>query len=203
MNALKESVLDPHLVAGVLQLTLKDMLMSVCHKIYDDMMGCSNESADFSRNKSDVIQWMCKLDVETFNFVKTLMAFIHQLGTTAGNDANISQLVFIFAPLLCRPPNSAYMSVRHMEDLRKLRPTLQVVVENYLEIFSKAQPCVPNEAKPQQAGMHPRSLSSDMESYSTDTARSSSSDHVAYSPTQEDVWRLYFGTKIQQGESGP
>lgn len=43
-NSLKESTLDPHLVAGVLQLTLKDMAMSVFHKIYDDMMGSGKRS---------------------------------------------------------------------------------------------------------------------------------------------------------------
>lgn len=173
-------------MAGVLQLTLKDMPVSVYNRIYDDMMGTSSESADFSRNKSDVIQWMCKFDAESFNFLKTLMAFMHQLGTTAGNDANISQLVFIFAPLICRPTNSAYMSVRHMEDLRKLRPTLQVIVENYLEIFNAARPCATVDSKDQR-GSHIRPLISDMDSYTTDICRSSSSDQVAYSPTQESM----------------
>ena len=69
-----------------------------------------------------------------------MLAFLNRLGTIGGNDANISQLVFIFAPLLCRPLNSAYMSVRHMEDLRKLRPVLQLLVENYADIFRELTP---------------------------------------------------------------
>lgn len=180
-KAIKDSVLDPHLVAGVLQLTLKDMPISVFSNVYDDMMASSNESADFTRNKNDVIAWMCKFDSENFTFVKTLIAFIHQLGTTPGNDANISQLVFIFAPLLCRPANSAYMSVRHMEDLRKLRPTLQVIVENYIEIFNQAKPCS-NEDGKSSSMPQLRSSNTAMELYSTDINKSSSSDHVSYSP---------------------
>jgi hypothetical protein len=74
--------------------------------------------------------------------MKLLMSYLNRLGTTGGNDANVSQLVFIFAPLLCKPQNSAYMSVHHMEDLRKLRPILQILVENQLEIFKEAKPCV-------------------------------------------------------------
>ena len=72
-----------------------------------------------------------------------MLGFLHRLGTAGGNDANISQLVFIFAPLLCRPLNSAYMSVRHMEDLRKLRPVLQVLVENSTEILKEVQEPAP------------------------------------------------------------
>lgn len=72
-----------------------------------------------------------------------MLGFLHRLGTAGGNDANISQLVFIFAPLLCRPLNSAYMSVRHMEDLRKLRPVLQVLVENSAEILKDVQEPAP------------------------------------------------------------
>lgn len=71
---------------------------------------------------------------------RQLFAFLYRLGTTPGNDANLSQLVFIFAPLLCRLPNSTYMSVRHMEDLRRLRPVLQVVLEHHAELFQEATP---------------------------------------------------------------
>jgi hypothetical protein len=183
-----DSALDPHLVAGVLQLTLKDMSRSVFDKIYADMMGSANESADFSRNKGDVVRWMCKFDADRFQLVQAVVAFIHQLGTTPGNDANISQLVFIFAPLLCRPSDSAYMSVRHMEDLRKLRPTLQVIVENYVEIFRESHPCSEDEAAGSGSGNQPRSLTSDMETYPIDTKESEHSkspDDKAFSPREE------------------
>ena len=88
------------------------------------------------------------------------------------------------------------MSVRHMEDLRKLRPTLQVIVENYVEIFSESQPCGDNTANTNTSNeLNPRSLHSDMESYPTDPREGlhaeemKNSDPKSFSPTQESPIR--------------
>ena len=52
------------------------------------------------------------------------------------SDSNLIQLAYCIAPSICRPINSAYMSIRHMEDLRKIRPVISFIMENYDEIFT-------------------------------------------------------------------
>lgn len=51
------------------------------------------------------------------------------------NEASLMQLAYSISPTICRPVSSAYMSIRHMEDLKKIRPVILFVIENHGEIF--------------------------------------------------------------------
>ncbi len=46
------------------------------------------------------------------------------------------QLGYCVSPTVCRPTTSAYMSIRHMEDLKKIRPLVCFVVENCEDVFT-------------------------------------------------------------------
>lgn len=46
------------------------------------------------------------------------------------------QLTSSVTPTICRPLTSSYMSIRHMEDLKKLRPVIAFFIENYLDLFT-------------------------------------------------------------------
>lgn len=46
------------------------------------------------------------------------------------------QLAYSISPTICRPLTCAYMSLRHKEDLNKIRPVILYLVENYADIFT-------------------------------------------------------------------
>ena len=48
--------------------------------------------------------------------VKNVINFLAQLASCAQlNDSSVAALAFVFAPILSRPPGSAFMSVRHLQ----------------------------------------------------------------------------------------
>lgn len=51
------------------------------------------------------------------------------------NEASLMQLAHSISPTICRPLTSAYMSIRHMEDLKRIRPVILFLIENYDEVF--------------------------------------------------------------------
>ncbi len=52
------------------------------------------------------------------------------------------QLAYTIAPTICRPLNHAFMSIRHMEDLKKIRPVVLFLIENFNEVIGTTQPPV-------------------------------------------------------------
>jgi hypothetical protein len=129
----KES--DPHIVTGVLQKTLKEMVPPTFYEAYEDIIATEiSEDSNFSRLA--IRSWLVKLPQERLELVRTLFALLQRIVTIGGNDSNAMQLAYYMAPFLCRRENSAYMSLRHMEDLRKIRPVLSFLIENYSEIFA-------------------------------------------------------------------
>ena len=44
---------------------------------------------------------------------RLLFTYLHDLAAAPANDANVVHLMIIFAPLFCRPANTAHMSIRH------------------------------------------------------------------------------------------
>lgn len=60
---------------------------------------------------------------------------LYQLATTPDNDANIAQLIMTIAPTICKPIDTTYMSIRHMELLKHIRPVLQFITEHHAEIL--------------------------------------------------------------------
>jgi hypothetical protein len=65
-----------------------------------------------------------------------LFRLLSRLAGIDESDSNLIQLAYCIAPTICRPMTSAYMSIRHMEDLRKIRPVISFIMENYDEIFT-------------------------------------------------------------------
>lgn len=55
----------------------------------------------------------------------------------SAQTATCLQLAANITPYLCRPKSGAFMSIRHMEDLRRLRPAIQFILENFMEVFDK------------------------------------------------------------------
>ena len=66
----------------------------------------------------------------------SLFRLLSRLAGIDESDSNLIQLAYSIAPTICRPINSAYMSIRHMEDLRRIRPVISFIMENYEEVFS-------------------------------------------------------------------
>lgn len=60
---------------------------------------------------------------------------LYQLATTPDNDANIAQLIMAIAPTIYKPLDTTYMSIRHMELLKHIRPVLQFITEHHAEIL--------------------------------------------------------------------
>ena len=59
-----------------------------------------------------------------------------KLASLDDNESSLLQLGNCVAPPVCRPTTSAYMSIRHMEDLKKIRPVISFLIENYDDIFT-------------------------------------------------------------------
>lgn len=55
------------------------------------------------------------------------------------NDASLTQLAYTVAPAICRPTTSAYMSIRHMEDLKRIRPIIMFLMGNSEEVLKDVQ----------------------------------------------------------------
>lgn len=61
---------------------------------------------------------------------------LSRLASAEETDASLMQLAYSISPTICRPLHCAYMSLRHKEDLNKIRPVLLFLVENYADIFT-------------------------------------------------------------------
>lgn len=69
-----------------------------------------------------------------------LFRLLSKLAALDENESSLLQLAFCIAPPICRPVTSAYMSIRHMEDLKRARPVVSFLVENYDDIFFNLAP---------------------------------------------------------------
>ena len=56
------------------------------------------------------------------------------------NESTVHGLASVFAPVLCRGNSSAYMSIRHMEEMPKIRTVVQFCIEHYAEVFTVSIP---------------------------------------------------------------
>jgi len=88
-------------------------------------------------SETSIQSWIVKLPKPKFNLASALFRLLSRLAGVDESDSNLIQLAYSIAPTICRPINSAYMSIRHMEDLRKIRPVISFIMENYEEIFSE------------------------------------------------------------------
>ena len=53
----------------------------------------------------------------------------------AANEVNVTHLVSIFSPVLCRPPSGAFMSIRHIKALPHIQLALLTLINNYDLVF--------------------------------------------------------------------
>lgn len=127
---------DPHLVAEVLQTSFKNLTYPLLHEVYQDIVNTDLDDEDFDLSETSIQSWIVKLPPAKFNLTSALFRLLSRLAGIDESDSNLIQLAYCIAPSICRPINSAYMSIRHMEDLRKIRPVISFIMENYDEIFT-------------------------------------------------------------------
>lgn len=65
------------------------------------------------------------------------MGLAHRVSIAGGTESNPAQLSLLLAPNICRPISGAYMSIHHQEDLKKIRPLIGFIIENFPQIFTK------------------------------------------------------------------
>eukprot|EP00600_Ochromonadales_sp_CCMP1393_P007004 CAMPEP_0174958510 /NCGR_PEP_ID=MMETSP0004_2-20121128/2664_1 /TAXON_ID=420556 /ORGANISM="Ochromonas sp., Strain CCMP1393" /LENGTH=952 /DNA_ID=CAMNT_0016206731 /DNA_START=63 /DNA_END=2920 /DNA_ORIENTATION=+ len=134
---------DPHLVAEVLQTSLKNLALPLLHDVYQDIANTDLDDDDFELSEQSIQEWMVKLPEAKFELTSSLFRMLSQLAAVDESDSSLVQLAYSVSPTICRPTNSAYMSIRHMEDLRKIRPVVSFILENYEEVFTEDLKPVP------------------------------------------------------------
>jgi hypothetical protein len=82
---------------------------------------------------------------------------LYQLATTPDNDANIAQLIMSIAPTIYKPVDTCYMSIRHTELLKLIRPVFQFITEHHAEIMRFVGP-----SKYQSSGQSAEALPSNI-----------------------------------------
>ena len=124
---------DPHIIASCLQNVLKDMPVSVFHDVYDDILHTDITEDIMSGNKA-IEKWITKMDLQHFEFVRSMFSFLSRISKQV-SELNSSQLSQILSPYLCRRANSAFMSIRHGEDLRRIKPVFSFMIDQFDDIF--------------------------------------------------------------------
>ncbi len=71
-----------------------------------------------------------------------MFKLLAKLSELEESDSGVVQLAYSIAPTICRPLNHAFMSIRHMEDLKKIRPVVLFLIENFSEVIGNTQPPV-------------------------------------------------------------
>jgi len=137
-NKVRDEI-DQHVVAGVLTATFKDMHTPIMLEVYNDVLN-TDINDDIKLSIATIRNWIVKIPSPKFEIIKQLFALLHTLASPrlgCHSDSNPTQLAFNLAPFICRPYNSAYMSIRHMEDLLKIRPVIAFLIEHFNEILTK------------------------------------------------------------------
>ena len=70
---------------------------------------------------------------KTLNFfkIRSLFILLFKISRQGGNDLNSAQLGQTLSSYLCRRSGSAYMSIRHVDDLRKIKPVIIFMVDHF------------------------------------------------------------------------
>jgi len=69
-----------------------------------------------------------------------LFRLLARLASFEDSESSLMQLASSITPTILRPLTSAYMSLRHLEDLKKLRPIVVFLIDNYLDLFTIVRP---------------------------------------------------------------
>ena len=68
-----------------------------------------------------------------------LFRLLSKIADNGDNTAEVLQLSLTLSPSMFRPLTSAYMSIKHMRDLIRIRPIIKVFIENYEEIYTMVE----------------------------------------------------------------
>jgi hypothetical protein len=128
--------LDPHLVAEVLQTTYRDLDSPLLHEVYLDILNTDPQQNEYTENKINIQQWLQKLPERKRSLMHSYFRLLSRLAAVEETDASLNQLAYSISPTICRPLNCAFMSLRHKEDLNKIRPAILFLIENYGDIFT-------------------------------------------------------------------
>jgi hypothetical protein len=127
--------LDPHLISEVLIKSFKDMAHPLFYEVYEDILGTELNDNDFEMSRDNIQKWIVKLPEDEFMIASGLFRLLSKLAALDDNESSLLQLSYCISPTICRPITSAYMSIRHMEDLKKIRPVVSFIIENYDDLF--------------------------------------------------------------------
>ena len=132
---------------------LKDMDQSLFHDIYDDFLTIE-VTEDVIHSKLPILHQLNKLDVHhvelvsvlTINFlnlwinrfffqifflqVRSLFVLLFRVSRQGSSELNSFQLAQLISPYICKRAQGAFMSIRHIEDLRKIKPIINFIIDN-------------------------------------------------------------------------
>jgi hypothetical protein len=129
---------DAHMIVGILTQSLKEMKLPCLYEIYDDILTTVVDD-DVTHCINVIRSWIIKLPIARFELFKSLLQVLQRLLNCSAeyNEPNLSYILGIYlsiyhlylpsyltiplclAPFLCRPVNSVFMSIRHMNDLNR------------------------------------------------------------------------------------
>ena len=152
---------DPAIVVGVLIKCLKDTRCCVMHELYEELLVGIDLNEERKRITSALRSMLTKLNHQKFRLVKALMSMLNRLVISHPGEHSFGHLANSTAPALCRLVDSAYMSIRHEEDLRRIKPVVAYMIENVKDIFTcDLVPTRPTPSDQPDAGTNsPRKLS--------------------------------------------
>lgn len=116
------------------------------------------------------------LRVLYFYLKSKLVASTHGLLPVLSQSNSIAMdIAVVISPSIFKPSKSAYMSIRHIEDLRRVRPIIAFLVEKYPDIFTKDLRPIPVQTIKQ-------SVSEDLSSKSNDGYKEIAEDFISEAP---------------------
>lgn len=87
-------------------------------------------------NFADVGRLVNGYSEERREVVRQVVQLLRALHVNApANEVNLTHLVSIFSPVLCRPPSGAFMSIRHIKALPHIQASLHTLIQYYDLVF--------------------------------------------------------------------
>lgn len=122
---------DNHMIAGLLLEVLREMPTSLFD--FEDFLALQQPG-----NFADVGKLVCSYPAERREMVRQVVHLLRSLHINkAANEVNVTHLVSIFSPVLCRPPSGAFMSIRHIKALPHIQLALLTLINNYDLVFRR------------------------------------------------------------------
>lgn len=140
---------DVHRVGAVLLHHLREEEPLVPPRLYDQVL-----DIDFAATDSETVLAGCRNVLQNCTLtelrqIQLLVKFLSQLvrASTHLTEVPVASLAHIFAPLIARPPDNAYMSVRHLQGFGQLRSFVIWLVESSDELFQEVGEPLPEHVR--------------------------------------------------------